>query len=215
MSSNAPHRSSRPKGSSKRVAKGELRRSNASNKQSVSSISVQAPLSPRMDLYTNQSTGAEGSQATIGARYGYGHYDMRQGATRLFTDASGHGNYTSGQYVVQPSIRVPDNGYHTCQQYAAQVAAGIVSFGIDASPALQQTLTNQHGSLGARERVYSTTEEGAQFLGVSRNQDLGVWDETLQYEPCVEFGYENDGLSGDLSGIGSQFDSQVEYCKYL
>lgn len=170
-----------------------------------------------MDLCANQSTGAEKMQVTVGAGYDYRHYDMQEYA-RPSIDASGNGHCTSEQYGAQPSIRPPhdghtDNVYYTGQQYAAQVAAGIVNLGINASPALQLSLTDQHGSFRAREPVYSTTGKGAQFLGDSQN--LGVWDESLQYEPCVELGYESGGLGGDLSGIGSQFDSRVEYCNYL
>ncbi|KFY68646.1 hypothetical protein V496_00912 [Pseudogymnoascus sp. VKM F-4515 (FW-2607)] len=152
-------------------------------------MSVQAP-SSRMDLCANQSTGAEKLQVTVGAGCDYRHYDVRQYA-RPSIDASGNGLCTSEQYGAQPSISPPhdgytDNVYYTGQQYAAQVAAGIVNLGINASPALQLSLTDQHGSFRAREPVYSTTGKGAQFLGDSQNP--GVWDESLQYEPCVELG---------------------------
>lgn len=168
-----------------------------------------------MDSYANQSTGAEKSQVTVGAGYNYKHCDMQQYAARPTTKAFGNGHYTSEQYGAQASIKGPNNGYHTGQQYAAQVAAGIVSLGVDASPALQLSLADQHGSLRSREPVYSIIGEVAEFPGGYKNRDLEIWDESLQYEPCVELGYESGGLGGNVGGIGSQFDSRVEYCNYL
>lgn len=188
--------------------------SNSSKKKSVSSISVQAP-SSRIHSYANQNTGAEEMQVTDRAGHGYGNCDTQQYAKRTSTNDSRNEHYTIEQHEGQFCIRAPDYEHYISQQYAAQVAAGAVSLGIDVSPALQLSLADQHGRLRAREPAYSTVGEGAQFLGDSQSGDFGNLKEIPKYEPYVALGYESDGLNGDLAGVGSQFDSRVSYCKHL
>ncbi|KFY87908.1 hypothetical protein V500_06694 [Pseudogymnoascus sp. VKM F-4518 (FW-2643)] len=182
MSSDTPHRSSRTKGSSKRMVKREPQSSNAPGKKSVSSLSVQAP-SSRIDSYSYQSIDEEKLQVTVGTGYGYGHYDMEQYEARPSTNASEHGHYSSQQFGAQIRIGASDYGHCIGQQYTAQVAAGAVSLSIDVSPALQLSLADQHGSLKAREPAYSTVKEGELFLGDSQSQDFGDVEETSQFEP--------------------------------
>jgi hypothetical protein len=78
------------------------RGSNSSEKQSFSSVSVQASLSE----YTYQSNRTENTQIHAAPYYGYG----------------------------------------SNQQYATHVIAGFKSLGIDISPELRLTLTDQHGT---------------------------------------------------------------------
>lgn len=194
------------------MVKGEARGSKASKKQSVSSISAQAP-SSKTHSYAYESTDKEKLQVTVGTGYRSRHYDMQQYEERLSTNASGNGYYTNQRHGEQVRIGASEYGHYS--KYAAQVTAGAVSLGIDASPALQLALADQHGSFRAREPTYSTVKEGEQFLGDSQGQDFGDVEVSLQREPCAAFGYESGGLSGDFIGIGTQFDSQVGYSKYL
>ncbi|OBT74594.1 hypothetical protein VF21_06394 [Pseudogymnoascus sp. 05NY08] len=208
MSSNSPRRSSRSKGSSKQMINRETGGSNSSKKKSVSSISVQAP-SSRMNSYANHNSGAEEMQVTDRAGYGYGNYDTQQDAKGTSGNDSGNEHYTIEQYEEQFSIRAPNYGNYSSQQYVAQVAAGAISLGIDVSPALQLSLADRHGRLRAREPTYSTVGEGAQFLGDNQSGDFGNTKEIPQYEPYVALDYDNDGLNGDLAGVGSQFDRKA------
>ncbi|KUJ17774.1 uncharacterized protein LY89DRAFT_669063 [Mollisia scopiformis] len=93
------------------------------------------------------------------------------------------------------SIEHPYPQHENVPQYAEQVIFGVSSLGIYIPPYLERTLVDQHGT----EYLYSRIEE---------NVELQYWNFSLSGEQA-HWEERDDGLSGDLVGIGAQFDSQT------
>jgi len=96
------------------------------------------------------------------------------------------------------------------QQYSTDVISGCTSLGVDVPPYMHQALLDQHGHLTAGRYPYSiivaNTNDTPEF---QRFVVDGVTAEWLNGESMPTYGYtcRIEGLNGDLTGIGTQFEA--------